>query len=138
MINRGVENDVIPQALENNMGIIAYSPLQRGLLTGKIKPGHKFSEGDTREGNKFYTKENIERTNRLLEKIATIADRHDATLAQLVINWTIHRPGIACILVGARNAEQVNDNAQALSFSLTDEELNEITSAADEFVSGRR
>lgn len=133
MINRDVEMNVVQQAIEKNMGIIAYSPLQRGLLTGKIKPGHKFNEGDTREGNRFYTDENIERTTRLLEKIAPIADEHDATLAQLVINWTIHRPGVACVLVGARNAEQVNDNAQALSFSLTDDELNTITNAADEF-----
>lgn len=133
MINREVEMTVIPQAIEHKMGIIAYSPLQRGLLTGKIKPGHKFSEGDTREGNRFYTDENIERTNRLLEKIAPIAEKHDATLAQLVINWTIHRPGIACVLVGARNAEQVNDNAQCMSISLTEKEINEITTAVDEF-----
>jgi aryl-alcohol dehydrogenase-like predicted oxidoreductase len=133
MINRDIEINIVPQALENKIGIIAYSPLQRGLLTGKIKPGHKFNEGDTREGNRFYTDENIERTNKLLEKITPIAEKHDATLSQLVINWTIHRPGVACVLVGARNAEQVNDNAQALSFSLTDKELNEITAAADEF-----
>src|SRR3954452_8317484 len=47
MINREIEMNVVEQAIEKNMGIIAYSPLQRGLLTGKIKPGHKFSEGDS-------------------------------------------------------------------------------------------
>jgi aryl-alcohol dehydrogenase-like predicted oxidoreductase len=133
MINRDIEMNVIPQAVEKNIGIIAYSPLQRGLLTGKIKPGHTFGEGDTREGNRFYTDENITRTNQLLERIAPIADKHDATLAQVVINWTIHRPGVACVLVGARDADQVNDNAQSLSISLTDEEMNEITNAANDF-----
>lgn len=133
MINRKIEMDIVKQALEKDLGIIAYSPLQRGLLTGKIKPGHKFNEGDTREGNRFYTDENISRTNDLLQKIAPIAEKRDATLAQLVINWTIHRPGVACVLVGARDADQVNDNAQALSISLTDEELEEITNAVDEF-----
>ena len=133
MVNRDIEINVVPQAIEHNIGILAYSPLQRGLLTGKIKPGHKFNEGDTRDGNRFYTDENIDRTNRLLEKITQIAKNHDATLAQLVINWTIHQPGVACVLVGARNAEQVNDNAQCLSISLTVEEMNEITNAADEF-----
>ncbi|MDB5248882.1 MAG: aldo/keto reductase [Segetibacter sp.] len=133
MINRDIEIDVVPQAIEKGLGIIAYSPLQRGLLTGKIKPGHKFNEGDSREGNRFYTDENIQRTNDLLEKIAPIADKYDATLSQLVINWTIHRPGVACVLVGARNEEQVNDNAQCLSMSLTEEDLNAITAAAYEF-----
>lgn len=133
MINRKIEMDIIKQAIEKDLGIIAYSPLQRGLLTGKIKPGHKFNEGDTREGNRFYTDENISKTNDLLQKIAPIAEKHNATLTQLVINWTVHRPGVACVLVGARDAEQVNDNAQALSISLTDEEIEAVTNAADEF-----
>src|SRR5215203_45740 len=68
LINRGIEKNIIPQAIEKNMGIIPYSPLQRGLLTGKIKPGHQFGGGDTREGNRFYTDENIRRTNLLLEQ----------------------------------------------------------------------
>lgn len=133
MINRDIEMNIVPQALERGMGIIAYSPLQRGLLTGKIKPGHKFSEGDTREGNRFYTDENIRRTNALLEEIHPIASEHGATLAQVVINWTVHQPGIACTLVGARNEQQVADNAKALSFALSAEQLEQITAAANRF-----
>jgi aryl-alcohol dehydrogenase-like predicted oxidoreductase len=103
------------------------------LLSGKIKPGHKFGEGDTREGNRFYTDENIQRTNDLLNDIKPIAEKHNATVAQLVINWTIHRPGITCVLVGARDEKQVRDNAEALSFTLSDGDMNEITTAADKF-----
>jgi len=133
MLFRDIEKDVIPQALEKGLGIIPYSPLQRGLLTGKIKPGHRFNEGDTRKGNRFYSDENIQRVNILLENIKAIADSHNATLAQLVINWTSHRPGVACVLVGARNAQQVADNAKALSFTLTSEEMNRITELADQY-----
>lgn len=133
MINREIEKNVVPQALERGMGIIAYSPLQRGLLTGKIKPGHKFSEGDTREGNRFYSDENIRRTNVLLEELHPIASEHGATLAQVVINWTIHQPGIVCTLVGARNEQQVSDNAKALNFTLSPEQMEQITAAANRF-----
>lgn len=133
MINREIEKNVVPQAIERGMSVIAYSPLQRGLLTGKIQPGYKFGEGDTREGNRFYTDENIRRTNALLEEIRPIADRHGATLAQLVINWTIHQPGITCALVGARNEQQVTDNVKALDLTLSAEELEQITAAADRF-----
>lgn len=133
MVLRDIEKNIIPQAMEKHMGIIAYSPLQRGLLTGKIKPGHKFGDGDTREGNRFYTDENIRRANALLEKIKPIADAYGASLAQLVINWTVQRPGITCALVGARNASQVSDNVKALNFTLSVDELNAITAAADEF-----
>lgn len=133
LVNRAIENNVVPQALEHGIGIIAYSTLQRGLLTGKIKPGHQFGEGDTREGNRFYTAENIRRTNALLDEIRPIAEKLGATLGQLVINWTMHQPGIACTLVGARNEEQVADNAKALSFTLSQEELAQITASADRF-----
>ena len=133
LINRAIEKDVIPQALQKNVGIIAYSPLQRGLLTGKIKSGYRFNEGDTREGNKFYSDENIQRVNALLNEIRPIAEKHNASLAQVIVNWTIHRPGISCVLVGARNVEQVLDNANALSFSLSEEELETITYNSDKF-----
>ena len=133
LIKRDIEKNVLPQAIEKGLSIIPYSPLQRGLLTGKIKPGHKFEEGDTREGNHFYTPENIRRTNDLLEQIRPIAEEHNATLAQVVINWTINRPGIGCVLVGARNAQQVKDNLGALNFTLSPDEVKRITEASDNF-----
>jgi aryl-alcohol dehydrogenase-like predicted oxidoreductase len=133
LINRDVEKEIIPQAVNNGMSIIPYSPLQRGLLTGKIKPGHKFNEGDTREGNRFYTDENIRRTNELLQQNKPVADKYKASLTQVVINWTINQPGIGCVLVGARNEQQVKDNVGALSFTLETEDLRRITEAADKF-----
>ena len=133
LVYRDIEKDILPQAIQKGLSIIAYSPLQRGLLTGKIKRGHQFNEGDTREGNRFYTEENIQRINDLLNKIKPIAETHNASLAQVIINWTIHRPGITCALVGARNKQQVLDNATALSFELSQEELDNITAIADGF-----
>jgi aryl-alcohol dehydrogenase-like predicted oxidoreductase len=132
LINRDIEAEVIPQAMEHSVSIIAYSPLQRGLLTGKIKPGHQFNEGDTRQGNRFYTDENIRITNQLLEKIKPIAEKYNATLGQVVINWTLHRPGLTCALVGARNEQQVKDNLKSVSFELSAEEINQITKLADQ------
>jgi len=126
LINRGIEKTVVPQAIKMGMSIIPYSPLQRGLLTGKIKKGHTFNAGDTREGNRFYKTENIERANALLEQLRPIAESHNATLAQLIINWTTRQPGMDCVLVGARDEAQVQDNVKALSFKLSDDELKQI------------
>lgn len=133
MINRGIEKDVVPQALQKGLSIIPYSPLQRGLLTGKIKPDHKFNDGDTREKNKFYSPENITRANALLQKLKPIADAHGATLSQLVINWTTRQPAMDCVLVGARDDKQVQENVKSLSFTLSDEELKKIGQVASEF-----
>ncbi|HLT74937.1 MAG TPA: aldo/keto reductase [Ohtaekwangia sp.] len=133
MINRGIEQDVVPQAIEFGMSILPYSPLQRGLLTGKIKSNHKFNEGDSREGNRFYTPENITRTNALLDKIRPVADGHNASLAQVVINWTTRQPAMHCVLAGARNEKQVSENVASLDFVLSNEELALINEAVRDF-----
>lgn len=131
LIHRVIEKDVVPQAVREGMSILPYSPLQRGLLTGKIKPDHKFNEGDTRSTNRFYKPVNIERVNAMLASIKPIADRHGATLSQLIINWTTTQPAMDCVLVGARDEVQVKDNVKALSFALTDDELRTIRTAAE-------
>ncbi len=132
MVKRDIEEEVVPVALKKGIGIIPYSPLQRGLLTGKITPNYTFSEGDSRPGTRFYKPENIDRINTLLLKIKPIAENHNASLSQLVINWTANRPAIACVLVGARNEQQVKDNAQSLNFTLSEQEINQINQAVQE------
>ena len=123
MIYRDIEKELVPYAIENRKSIIAYSPLQRGLLTGKIKPGHKFGEGDTREGNRFYTDENIQKTNKFLDAIRPLAEARNATLGQLVLRWTIDQPGITIALAGARNEEQAVQNARAVNVKLSPEDI---------------
>lgn len=127
MVLRDIEKEVVPFCLNHGLGILAYSPLQRGLLTGKIKPGQSFPEGDHRDGNRFFTDEFITRTNRFLEAVRPIADRHGATLAQLVLAWTIEQPGITVALAGARNADQAVQNAGAANIDLSSDEIQTIT-----------
>lgn len=134
LIHRGIEQDVVPQAISKGMSILPYSPLQRGLLTGKIKRDHKFNSGDTRENNRYYKPENIDRTNMFLQKIKPIADGYGASLAQLVINWTTRQPAMDCVLVGARDEKQVLENVKALSFTLSDQELKTIRKSAEELM----
>jgi aryl-alcohol dehydrogenase-like predicted oxidoreductase len=123
MVLRDIEKELVPYALEHKKSIIAYSPLQRGLLTGKIKPGHKFDEGDTRESNRFYTPESITKVNAFLDTLRPLAEEKKASLAQLVIRWTIEQPAITVALVGARNAEQAVQNAKAIEVKLSKEEI---------------
>ena len=127
MVKRDIEADVVPWCLENNKSILAYSPLERGLLTGKMKPGYQFGEGDHRANLYFFKDENLKRTNAFLDKIKPLADEKKATLGQLVIRWTIEQPGITIALVGARNADQAIQNAKAIEVQLSKEEINFIT-----------
>jgi aryl-alcohol dehydrogenase-like predicted oxidoreductase len=128
MIFRDIENELVPYCVENNKAIIAYSPLQRGLLTGKIKPGHQFNEGDSRSGVGFYTPHNIQHTNSFLDQLRPMAADKGITLAQLVLRWTIDQPGITVALAGARNANQALDNAKSAGVKLTKDEMDFINS----------
>lgn len=124
MVRRDIENDLVPYCIGKNTGILAYSPMQRGLLTGKIRPGHKFNEGDSRPDTPWFREPNLSNIIQLLEKLKPIAEGYDATLSQLVLNWTIQQPGITCALAGARNPEQTIENIGAVRFRLSAEDIN--------------
>lgn len=134
MVKREIETDVVPYCIQNEKSILAYSPLERGLLTGKMLPGYKFSEGDHRAGIHFYKDENLLRTNDFLQRIKPIADEKGLTIGQLVILWTIEQPGITIALVGARNSQQAVQNASALKAQLTIEEIKFISQELDKLV----
>jgi aryl-alcohol dehydrogenase-like predicted oxidoreductase len=127
MVKRDIETGLVPYCIENNKSILAYSPLERGLLTGKMLPGHKFSDGDHRKNVSFFSPENLKQTNEFLNLIKPIADEKHITLGQLVILWTLAQPGITIALVGARNAEQAIENAKAIDSSLSLEETELIS-----------
>ncbi|MCZ4223937.1 aldo/keto reductase [Pedobacter rhodius] len=123
MVNRAVEDETVPYCIEHNKSVLAYSPMERGLLTGKMTADYEFEEGDHRKGNKFFSPESIEKTNAFLAKIKPLADEKNATLSQLVLRWTIERPGITIALVGARNEKQSVQNAEAINVKLSAEEI---------------
>ncbi|HAQ18989.1 MAG TPA: aldo/keto reductase [Prolixibacteraceae bacterium] len=131
MVKRDIEQELIPYLIENNQSVLAYSPLQRGLLSGKIRPDHQFSEGDTRADLTHYSAKNIQLTNAFLVKLKPLADEKKATLSQLVIRWTLGQPGITIALVGARNASQAAENAQAFHVKLSAEEVSFISTELD-------
>lgn len=132
MVKRDIEEDVVPYCINHNKSILAYSPLQRGLLTGKMEVGQDFKEGDDRANSPYYSDENIRRINIFLDEIYPIAKSHDATLAQLVIQWTIQQSGITIALVGARNREQALQNAKAAKIKLDSNEISFINNKLTE------
>jgi aryl-alcohol dehydrogenase-like predicted oxidoreductase len=139
MVERSIEEELVPYCYNNNKSILAYSPLQGGLLTGKIRPDHVFAPGDHRPATSYFRPENIRRTDILLDRLKPYANLKGASLSQLVIRWTIEQPGITIALVGARNKEQAIQNAQAINTQLSkreiellDKELDKLILVADE------
>jgi aryl-alcohol dehydrogenase-like predicted oxidoreductase len=123
MLDRGIEQEVIPWCIRNEVGILAYSPLHRGLLTGKFDASYKFRDGDARGGLPWFRKENMIRVNKFIGLLRPLAESKGATLSQLVLRWTMQQPGITCVLAGARSPEQVEDNAGAMRFTLQEGDM---------------
>lgn len=123
MINKGIQKEVIPFCDANQVGILAYSPMERGLLTGKIKNTNHLDAGDHRLHHPHFTPEFISNTHKFLQQIKPIADKKNCTLAQLVLAWTIFQPNITIALAGARNEQQALSNLMASTVTLYHEEV---------------
>lgn len=130
MLNRAIEGDLVPYSLENNSGIIVYSPMERGLLTGKYFKEDKLKDNDHRNG--YFSQFDLNKVKTFLEKIERVAKEKNASLSQLVLRWTTMQPAITVVLAGARNAQQAIENAQAMSIELSHDELNFINTALSE------
>lgn len=131
LLDRAIEdNGVLPYCRQQNIAVLAYSPFAHGLLTGKLRPGQTFPEGDLRRSNPRFTADKIQQVNDLLASFAPIAQHHGATLGQLIIAWTFSQPGVTCALCGARDAAQAVQNSAAMGIELSEDELRAIGAAA--------
>ncbi|PSL25416.1 aldo/keto reductase [Chitinophaga ginsengisoli] len=125
MLNRGIEKDMVPYAIENNIGIIAYSPLERGLLTGKYFRDAALKADDHRNG--YFGQFSADKVKAFLDSITPLAESKNASLSQLVLRWTTLQPGITIVLAGARNAAQATQNAQTMNLQLKADEVGFIS-----------
>lgn len=121
MLNRGIEKDLVPYALKNNLGIIVYSPMERGLLTGKYFKENKLKSSDHR--NDYFQQFDLPKVKLFLDAISPIANDKGVTLSQLVLRWTTLQPAITVVLAGARNAKQAEENTKAISINITAGEM---------------
>ena len=131
-LEREAEQEVLPFCIERNVGVLTYSPMAMGLLTGKVTMDREFKGDDTRKNRPWFKPANRRRILDMLAKIQPIADGHGATLAQVAVNWVISQEGVTSALVGARSEAQVEENVKAADFKLTDEELKIIRGLVEE------
>jgi len=125
------DKDLLPFCIENGVGIVPYSPLAQGLLTGKYKKTDVFTDGRSRAA--LFQPENYQRCLEVTEAVREVSARHGKTPAQGAINWLLMTPGITAPIVGARNAVQARENIGATGWRFTDEEYAEIDEASRKF-----
>jgi len=131
MLDRQKEKDLLPYCAEHGLAFLAYSPLARGLLTGKISPDRVFRDGDQRKDNPRFNRENRIKVRKMMDALAPFAEKYDGTLTQLAIAWVLHQKGCTHALVGARKTHQVLENAKAGDIILTSGDLRAINLVID-------
>ncbi len=132
MLQREIEADLIPWCIEHGISAVVYWPLMKGFLAGKIARDHVWHPRDGRQKYPVFVGEEWERTHEFVDKLRVIATAAGITVAQLVIAWTIQRPGITAALCGAKRPEQIRETALAMSVQLTQEQVDQCQAAIDE------
>jgi aryl-alcohol dehydrogenase-like predicted oxidoreductase len=128
MNNRGIEKDLLGYCAKNNIGVVTYSPMQRGLLTGKFSKKYlaTLAPDDHRLKSGDYQEPEFSATLALVDKLRPIAERNKRTLAQLAIAWVLRRPEVTAAIVGARKPSQIAETAPAAEWILSKTDMAEI------------
>jgi len=128
MLRREVEEKLLGYCADNNIGVVVYSPMQRGLLTGKFSQERltDLPLDDHRRRMPEFQEPQFSATLQLVDRLRPIAKRSGRTLAQLAISWVLRRSEVTAAIVGARKPEQVAETAGAGDWELTAEDLEQI------------
>lgn len=131
MLQREIEQDRLPWCVEHDVSVMVYWPLMKGLLAGKLQRNHQFDPKDGRQKYPMFQGEEWEKNQDFVDELRTVAEETGHSVAQVVINWTIQRPGIAVALCGAKRPDQIRDNAETMRWQLTEEQITRIDAAIE-------
>ena len=128
MLRRAIEEEVLPFAQDNGIGVINYSPMVSGLLTGAMTAERvaALPADDWRRRAVEFNEPRLGRNLRLVELLRVIGNEHGVGPGVVALAWTLHHPAITAAIVGGRNAKQVDGLAPAMSLRLSDEEYARI------------
>ena len=128
--SRDVEDEILPTVRELGIGFVAYSPLGRGFLTGRIQRFEDLPEGDFRRSSPRFQGENFEKNLELVDRVKEIAHEKGVAASQLALAWLLHQGEDIVPIPGTKRREYLEENVAAVGITLTDEELRRIDEVA--------
>jgi aryl-alcohol dehydrogenase-like predicted oxidoreductase len=126
LVARELEYELVPLALDQGLGILIWSPLAGGFLSGKYRRGQPVPENTRRSLRGGPGTIDEEKGYDIVDVLEEVAQAHDATIAQAALNWLLRKPGVTSILVGARREEQLVENLKAASWQMTADEVQRL------------
>ena len=135
MLHREVEEKLLDYCAQHEMGVLAYSPMQRGLLTGKFSPQYltSLAPDDHRRRHPDFKEPRFSATLELVEQLKKIAERNGKTCAQLAVSWVLRRDEVTAAIVGARRPSQIIETAQASNWDLSKKDIDQIENILAEY-----
>jgi aryl-alcohol dehydrogenase-like predicted oxidoreductase len=137
LLVRKIEPEVLPYVQQNGIGVLAYSPMRAGLLTGKMTKERALNlpADDWRSRDKDFQEPNLSRNLELVELLRRVGERHGKAPGEVALAWVLSNPGVTAAIVGLRKPEQVKGTVGALEFALDEKEIAEIESFFEDAVS---
>jgi aryl-alcohol dehydrogenase-like predicted oxidoreductase len=128
LVHREIEDEILPYCLREGIGVIVYSPMASGLLSGAMtrERAARLPQDDWRRGHPDFTEPNLSRNLALVDHLREIAKRHNRSVGEVAIAWTLHNPAVTGAIVGARNARQAEGVMRAGDLRLNDKEVSEL------------
>lgn len=130
MLNRGVEDEILPYCAENDVGVIVYSPMRSGLLTGKMtrERVENLPSDDWRRNAEDFQEPRLSRNLQLVDLLTEIGAKHGRSPGEVAIAWTLRHPAVTAAIVGGRRPDQVDGIIGAAEFRLSEDEQEKIES----------
>ena len=131
MLRRDIEAEILPYASENDIGVIVYSPMASGLLTGKMtrERVENMPADDWRRNNEQFNDPKLSQNLDLVERLREIGERHEKSPAEIAIAWTLRHSAVSAAIVGGRRPDQVDGIVGAADFRLSESEVEEVEAA---------
>jgi aryl-alcohol dehydrogenase-like predicted oxidoreductase len=124
LIARDLENELVPLSLDQHLGILPWSPLGGGFLTGKYRRGKPRPEGARRSNpTAQFLQFDEEKGFDIVDELEKTARKYGATITQAALNYLLRKPGVTSVIVGARNKEQLTDNLKTVDWEIAAEEV---------------
>jgi aryl-alcohol dehydrogenase-like predicted oxidoreductase len=133
LVHREIENEILPYCVSEGIGVLVYSPMASGLLTGAMtrERAAKLPADDWRKGHPDFTEPSLSHNLALVGRMREIANRHKRSVGEVAVAWTLRHPGVTGAIVGARNPRQAEGVMRAGELHLTEDEVNEIEAFAE-------
>lgn len=131
LVGRDLEYETIPVCLDQRIGIIVWSPLHGGILSGKYRKGKKWPKGTRLKGEGQHFPYDVEKGEKILLVVDKISKQRNVAMSQIALNYALQKPGITSVIIGARNEKQLLENIRTRSWKLTDEEMKRLDEVSE-------